>query len=69
MNAFHDSLLHQLDDSITLFAQHRTPDAACMAAFDTLKQARALVARAFARESRPRAEGFSAAPHSESVHA
>ena len=58
MNPVRDSLLHQLDDSIALFTKLRTPDATCVAAFDALKQARALVARAIAGEGRFPAQGM-----------
>ena len=46
------SLLHRLDQSIALMSELRTPDPASVAAFDALKQARALIAQAFAREER-----------------
>jgi hypothetical protein len=52
MNQPRESLLQQLDQSISLFAQIRTPDAVSVAAFDTLKQARALIARALTGENR-----------------
>lgn len=47
-----DSLIHTLDASIETFAQIRTPDALCAAAFDTLKQARAMIAQALQHERR-----------------
>ena len=46
MNEKRDSLLNTLDHSIAEFSRMRTPDAVCTAAFDTLKQARAMIARA-----------------------
>jgi hypothetical protein len=46
------SLLQSLDTSIATFAQMRTPDSTCVAAFDALKQARALIACAFENERR-----------------
>ena len=50
MNEKRDTLLLSLDQSIAAFATMRTPDAVCTAAFDTLKQARAMIARALSRE-------------------
>lgn len=47
-----DSLIHTLDQSIATFERIRTPDAVCVAAFDTLKQARAMIARALQDEHR-----------------
>ncbi|HVU32219.1 MAG TPA: hypothetical protein VHE61_02210 [Opitutaceae bacterium] len=47
-------LITTLDHAIDILADHRTPDYLCVAAFDTLKQARALVVRAFEREIGPR---------------
>ena len=47
-----DSLITTLDASIETFAQIRTPDALCSAAFDTLKQARAMIAQALQEERR-----------------
>jgi hypothetical protein len=47
-----ESLLQRLDQSIALMAELRTPDPACAAAFDALKQARALIARALEGEQR-----------------
>lgn len=46
------TLIHTLDASIETFAQIRTPDALCTAAFDTLKQARAMIAQALQEERR-----------------
>jgi len=48
-----ESLLNRLDQSIALMTELRTPDPVSIAAFDALKQARALIARAFANERRP----------------
>lgn len=45
-----DSLINTLDASIETFAQIRTPDALSCAAFDTLKQARAMIAQALQQE-------------------
>ena len=45
------SLLSSLDNAVEILAENRTSDAMCVAAFDTLKQARALVARAFSTPS------------------
>jgi hypothetical protein len=50
VNDKRDSLLENLDQTIVAFAAMRTPDAVCTAAFDTLKQARAMIARALAAE-------------------
>lgn len=50
MNSTHESLLNHLDESITTFAAIRRPDPVCSAAYDTLKQARAMIARALTRE-------------------
>ncbi len=50
-NACINSLLSTLDHAVEILAENRTPEAICVAAFDTLKQARALVARAFSAES------------------
>jgi hypothetical protein len=47
-----ESLLQNMDESIALMAQLRTPDPVSAAAFDALKQARALIAQAFANEHR-----------------
>jgi len=47
-----ESLLHRLDQSIALMTELRTPDPVSIAAFDALKQARALIARAFENEQR-----------------
>lgn len=52
VNQTRDSLIHTLDASIDTFARIRSSDALCVAAFDTLKQARAMIARALAEESR-----------------
>lgn len=41
------TLLASLDEAVAILDEQRTPDALCVAAFDTLKQARALVLRAF----------------------
>lgn len=50
VNDPHHSLLSNLDQSIATFAAIRTPDSVSTAAFDTLKQARAMIALAFAAE-------------------
>lgn len=42
----YQSLLSSLDQAVEILARHRTPDPAMIAAFDTLKQARAKVVRA-----------------------
>jgi hypothetical protein len=47
-----ESLLSRLDQSIALMTELRTPDPVSIAAFDALKQARALIARAFENEQR-----------------
>ena len=47
-----ESLLDRLHQSIALMSELRTPDPVSTAAFDALKQARALIARALAEESR-----------------
>lgn len=47
-----ESLLENMDRSIALMAELRTPDPVTIAAFDALKQARALIARAFENERR-----------------
>lgn len=47
-----DTLLHTLDSSIETFARIRSSDAMCVAAHDTLKQARAMIARALQLEQR-----------------
>jgi hypothetical protein len=47
-----ESLLNRLDQSIALMTELRTPDPVSIAAFDALKQARALIARAFENEQR-----------------
>lgn len=44
------SLLSHLDSAVDILAEQRTPDALYVAAFDTVKQARALVARAIAED-------------------
>jgi hypothetical protein len=46
-NARIHSLYTALDEAVEILAEIRTSDATCVAAFDTLKQARALVARVF----------------------
>lgn len=59
------SLFASLDQAVELLAQTRTPDSACAVAYDSLKQARALVTRAFgARADGPesRADWSSDAP-------
>lgn len=48
----YNHLLSSLDRSIELFADMRTPDAVCVAAFDALKQARAKIDLAFENERR-----------------
>lgn len=48
----YDTLIQSLDRSIELFSEIRTGDATSVAAFDTLKQARAKIALAFAGERR-----------------
>ncbi len=50
------TLLDRLDESIALMAQLRTADPVSTAAFDALKQARALIARALAGEQQTRTE-------------
>ena len=52
VNETPDSLIHTLDSSIETFARIRSSDAMCVAAFDTLKQARAMIARALDEERR-----------------
>jgi hypothetical protein len=52
VNETRDSLIHTLDSSIETFARIRSSDAMCVAAFDTLKQARAMIARALQQEQR-----------------
>ena len=42
----YQSLLGSLDQAVDILARHRTPDPAMIAAFDTLKQARAKIVRA-----------------------
>ncbi|HUR57547.1 MAG TPA: hypothetical protein VM029_07550 [Opitutaceae bacterium] len=42
----YNSLLSALDDAVYILDRNRTPDPALIAAFDTLKQARAMVVRA-----------------------
>jgi hypothetical protein len=42
----YNSLLSALDDAVAILDRNRTPDPALIAAFDTLKQARAMVVRA-----------------------
>lgn len=42
----YQSLLSSLDQAVDILARHRTPDPAMIAAFDTLKQARAKIVRA-----------------------
>lgn len=49
-NKRYDAILYSMDHTIELFGQVRKPDAVCTAAFDTLKQARAMVARALQQE-------------------
>ncbi len=61
MNETRDSLITNLDQSIAIFARIRTPDAACVAAFDTLKQARAMIAHALEHEERGGAQRSHAA--------
>lgn len=48
-----ESVLCALDRSLTLFAQLRTPDPVSVAAYDTLKQARAMIERALVTEVPP----------------
>lgn len=45
-----ESVLCALDRSLALFDQLRTPDPVSVAAYDTLKQARAMIERALTRE-------------------
>jgi hypothetical protein len=45
-----ESLFSSLDRAVEILAEHRRPDAEYIAAFDTLKQARALIAQAFAAQ-------------------
>jgi hypothetical protein len=52
VNETPDSLITTLDSSIETFARIRSSDAMCVAAFDTLKQARAMIARALQQEQR-----------------
>ena len=42
----YNSLLSALNDAVAVLDRNRTPDPALIAAFDTLKQARAMVVRA-----------------------
>lgn len=42
----YDSLLNSLNSAIETLDRNRTPDPAMIAAFDTLKQARAMIVRA-----------------------
>jgi hypothetical protein len=51
MRATPDQLIAQLDRSIATMTEIRRPDPTSSAAFDALKQARALIARAFSNES------------------
>ncbi|MDO8542173.1 MAG: hypothetical protein Q7S40_17175 [Opitutaceae bacterium] len=51
-NTRYDTLISSMDRSIELFSEIRTPDAVSVAAFDTLKQARALIAHALENERR-----------------
>lgn len=50
MNEPRNSLLQTLDASIETFAQIRSTDTACVSTFDTLKEARAMIARALGNE-------------------
>ena len=52
VNETRDSLITTLDSSIETFARIRSSDAMCVAAYDTLKQARAMIARALEQEHR-----------------
>lgn len=52
VNETRDSLITTLDSSIETFARIRSSDAMCVAAFDTLKQARAMIALALQQERR-----------------
>lgn len=47
-----DTVLRFLDRSIELFSQLRTPDPVSAAAYDTLKQARAMIARSLTLDRR-----------------
>jgi hypothetical protein len=42
----YNCLLSALDDAVAILDRNRTPDPSLIAAFDTLKQARAMVVRA-----------------------
>lgn len=50
VNEPRNSLLQTLDASIETFAQIRSTDTACVSTFDTLKEARAMIARALRNE-------------------
>lgn len=50
VNEPRNSLLQTLDASIETFAQIRSTDTACVSTYDTLKEARAMIARAFGNE-------------------
>jgi hypothetical protein len=55
-----NSLFASLDNAVEILAEARTPDSVCTAAFDTLKQARAMIARAFASKGGAHATGETA---------
>jgi hypothetical protein len=48
----YNTLVYAMDHAIEIFSQIRSSDAQCVAAFDTLKQARAMVVRALQSERR-----------------
>jgi hypothetical protein len=45
-----NALLSSLDHALEILAQHRAPDADNVAAYDALKQARALAVQAFSKK-------------------
>lgn len=53
VNEPRNSLLQTLDASIETFAQIRSTDTACVSTYDTLKEARAMIARALGNEHLP----------------
>jgi hypothetical protein len=42
----YNALISSLDHAVEILSRHRTPDGPMVAAYDTVKQARALVAKA-----------------------
>jgi hypothetical protein len=44
----YDSLLSSLNEAVTILNRNRTPDPSFIAAYDTLKQARAMIEKAVA---------------------